>query len=77
MQRRCLLSADQPAKVKQQVKQIRAQARSQEPATPNQLKLLVGMSVITAETDELAQQKLPNISVMPVQKLAWLIFQVQ
>lgn len=51
------IGADQPAKVKQQVEQIRAQARSQG-RDPNQLKLLVGISVITAETDELAQQKL-------------------
>ena len=51
------IGADQPAKVKQQVEQIRAQARSQG-RDPNQLKLLVGISVITAETNELAQQKL-------------------
>lgn len=51
------IGADQPLKVKQQVEQIRAQALSHGRA-PDQLKLLVGISVITAETNELAQQKL-------------------
>ncbi|WP_353142885.1 LLM class flavin-dependent oxidoreductase [Acinetobacter pragensis] len=51
------IGADKPEKIKQQVDKIRAQAREQG-RDPHAIKLFVGISVVTAETDELAQEKL-------------------
>ncbi|MEN3977861.1 LLM class flavin-dependent oxidoreductase [Acinetobacter sp. CWB-B33] len=51
------IGADKPEKIKQQVDKIRAQALEQG-RDPHAIKLFVGISVVTAETDELAQEKL-------------------
>ena len=51
------IGGDRPEKIKQQVDQIRNQATAQG-RNPETVKIFVGISVVTAETDELAQQKL-------------------
>ncbi|MCW8039795.1 MULTISPECIES: LLM class flavin-dependent oxidoreductase [Acinetobacter] len=51
------IGADKPEKIKQQVDKIRTQAQEQG-RDPHAIKLFVGISVVTAETDELAQEKL-------------------
>ena len=51
------IGGDQPAKIKKQVDQIRQQATDQG-RHPEDIKIFVGITVVTAETDELAQQKL-------------------
>lgn len=51
------IGGDRPEKIKQQVDQIRNQATAQG-RNPEAIKIFVGISVVTAETDELAQQKL-------------------
>ena len=51
------IGADKPEKIKQQVDKIRLQALAQG-RDPHAIKLFVGISVVTAETDELAQEKL-------------------
>ena len=51
------IGGDQPAKIKKQVDQIRQQAADQG-RHPEDIKIFVGITVVTAETDELAQQKL-------------------
>ncbi|OTG85380.1 LLM class flavin-dependent oxidoreductase [Acinetobacter sp. ANC 4558] len=51
------IGADKPKKVKAQVDKIRAQAVMQG-RQADDIKILVGISVISAETDELAQEKL-------------------
>ena len=51
------IGGDQPAKIKKQVDQIRRQATEQG-RDPEAIKIFVGITVVTAETDELAQQKL-------------------
>jgi FMN-dependent oxidoreductase (nitrilotriacetate monooxygenase family) len=51
------IGGDRPEKIKQQVDQIRNQATAQG-RNPEAVKIFVGISVVTAETDELAQQKL-------------------
>ncbi|CAB1213738.1 LLM class flavin-dependent oxidoreductase [Acinetobacter bouvetii] len=51
------IGADTPEKLKQQVDKIRALSAEQG-RDPNAIKLFVGISVVTAETDELAQEKL-------------------
>ncbi|MBO6152020.1 MAG: LLM class flavin-dependent oxidoreductase, partial [Acinetobacter sp.] len=51
------IGGDRPEKIKQQVDQIRNKATAQG-RNPEAIKIFVGISVVTAETDELAQQKL-------------------
>lgn len=51
------IGGDQPEKIKKQVDQIRQQAINQG-RNPEDIKIFVGITVVTAETDELAQQKL-------------------
>lgn len=51
------IGGDQPEKIKKQVDQIRQQAIDQG-RNPEDIKIFVGITVVTAETDELAQQKL-------------------
>lgn len=51
------IGGDQPEKIKKQVDQIRQQATNQG-RDPEAIKIFVGITVVTAETDELAQQKL-------------------
>ena len=51
------IGADTPEKLKQQVTNIRQQATRQG-RNPESIKLFVGITVVTAETDELAQDKL-------------------
>ncbi|MGE8540520.1 MAG: LLM class flavin-dependent oxidoreductase [Acinetobacter sp.] len=51
------IGADKPEKTKQQVDKIRAQAKAHG-RDPSSIKLFAGISVVTAETDELAQEKL-------------------
>lgn len=51
------IGGDQPEKIKKQVDQIRQQATEQG-RNPEDIKIFVGITVVTAETDELAQQKL-------------------
>ncbi|MCG2607508.1 LLM class flavin-dependent oxidoreductase [Acinetobacter sp. SM34] len=55
------IGGDQPAKIKKQVDQIRRQATEQG-RDPEAIKIFVGITVVTAETDELAQQKLDEYS---------------
>src|SRR5690606_16035810 len=51
------IGGDQPEKIKKQVDQIRKQATEQG-RDPEAIKIFVGITVVTAETDDLAQQKL-------------------
>ncbi|MBP8099732.1 MAG: LLM class flavin-dependent oxidoreductase [Acinetobacter sp.] len=51
------IGGDRPEKIKQQVDQIRNKATAQG-RNPEAIKIFVGITVVTAETDELAQQKL-------------------
>ncbi|MEZ2902159.1 LLM class flavin-dependent oxidoreductase [Acinetobacter terrestris] len=51
------IGGDQPEKIKKQVDQIRQQANEQG-RDPEAIKIFVGITVVTAETDALAQQKL-------------------
>ena len=51
------IGGDQPEKIKKQVDQIRQQATNQG-RDPEAIKTFVGITVVTAETDELAKQKL-------------------
>ncbi|OTG91822.1 LLM class flavin-dependent oxidoreductase [Acinetobacter sp. ANC 3813] len=51
------IGADKPEKTKQQVDKIRAHAKAHG-RDPSSIKLFAGISVVTAETDELAQEKL-------------------
>ena len=51
------IGGDRPEKIKQQVDQIRNKATAQG-RNPEAIKIFVGISVVTAKTDELAQQKL-------------------
>lgn len=51
------IGGDQPAKIKKQVDQIRQQATDQG-RHPEDIKIFVGITVVTAESDELARQKL-------------------
>lgn len=51
------IGGDQPAKIKQQVDKIRELAM-QQGRNPDDIKIFVGITVVTAETDELAQEKL-------------------
>lgn len=51
------IGGDRPEKIKQQVDQIRNKATTQG-RNPEAIKIFVGITVVTAETDELAQQKL-------------------
>ncbi|WP_312532824.1 LLM class flavin-dependent oxidoreductase, partial [Acinetobacter variabilis] len=51
------IGGDHPDKIKKQVDQIRCQATEQG-RDPEAIKIFVGITVVTAETDELAQQKL-------------------
>ncbi|MFC6166043.1 LLM class flavin-dependent oxidoreductase [Acinetobacter terrestris] len=51
------IGGDQPEKIKKQVDQIRQQATEQG-RDPEAIKIFVGITVVTAETDDLAQQKL-------------------
>ena len=51
------IGADSPEKLKLQVDKIRAQTQ-QQGRNPDEIKLFVGITVVTAETDELAQEKL-------------------
>ena len=51
------IGGDQPEKIKKQVNQIRQQAAEQG-RNPEAIKIFVGITMVTAETDELAQQKL-------------------
>ena len=51
------IGGDRPEKIKQQVDQIRNKATAQG-RNPEAVKIFVGITVVTAETDELAQQKL-------------------
>ena len=51
------IGADTPEKLKQQVDKIRALALSHG-RDEQAIKLFVGISIVTAETDELAQEKL-------------------
>ncbi|MCX5467009.1 LLM class flavin-dependent oxidoreductase [Acinetobacter nematophilus] len=51
------IGGDQPAKIKRQVDQIRELA-VQQGRDPQDIKIFVGITVVTAETDQLAQQKL-------------------
>lgn len=51
------IGGDQPEKIKKQVEQIRRLAQ-QQGRNPEDLKIFVGISVVNAETDELAQEKL-------------------
>lgn len=50
------IGADRPEKIKKQVDQIRKKALEQG-RNPDDIKIFVGITVVTAETDELAQQK--------------------
>ena len=51
------IGGDQPAKIKQQVDKIRELA-VQQGRNPEDIKIFVGITVVTAENDELAQEKL-------------------
>lgn len=51
------IGGDQPEKIKKQVDQIRALAQAQG-RNPEDIKIFVGITVVTAETDQLAQDKL-------------------
>ena len=51
------IGGDQPAKIKQQVDKIR-ELTVQQGRNPEDIKIFVGITVVTAETDELAQEKL-------------------
>lgn len=51
------IGGDQPEKIKQQVYKIRELA-VQQGRNPEDIKIFVGITVVTAETDELAQEKL-------------------
>ncbi|MGB8696635.1 LLM class flavin-dependent oxidoreductase [Acinetobacter sp.] len=51
------IGGDQPEKIKKQVDRIRKQATNQG-RDPEAIKIFVGITVVTAETDDLAQQKL-------------------
>ena len=51
------IGGDQPEKIKKQVDQIRKQATEQG-RDPEAIKIFVGITVVTAESDDLAQQKL-------------------
>ena len=51
------IGADSPEKLKLQVEKIRAQTQ-QQGRNPDEIKLFVGITVVTAETDELAREKL-------------------
>lgn len=51
------IGGDHPDKIKKQVDQIRRQATEQG-RDPEAIKIFVGITVVTAETDEIAQQKL-------------------
>lgn len=51
------IGADSPEKLKTQVDKIRTQTQ-QQGRNPDEIKLFVGITVVTAETDELAQEKL-------------------
>lgn len=51
------IGADSPEKIKLQVEKIRKQTK-QQGRNPDAIKLFVGITVITAETDEQAQEKL-------------------
>lgn len=51
------IGADKPEKIKQQVDKIRAQAKAHG-RDPASIKLFAGISVVTAESDVLAQEKL-------------------
>ncbi|HCL59134.1 MAG TPA: LLM class flavin-dependent oxidoreductase [Acinetobacter sp.] len=51
------IGGDHPDKIKKQVDQIRRQAVEQG-RDPEAIKIFVGITIVTAETDELAQQKL-------------------
>lgn len=51
------IGGDQPAKIKQQVDKIRELA-VQQGRNPEDIKIFVGITVVTAGTDELAQEKL-------------------
>ncbi|MEJ5137133.1 MULTISPECIES: LLM class flavin-dependent oxidoreductase [Acinetobacter] len=51
------IGGDQPAKIKLQVDKIRELAVQQD-RNPEDIKIFVGITVVTAETDELAQEKL-------------------
>jgi FMN-dependent oxidoreductase (nitrilotriacetate monooxygenase family) len=51
------IGGDQPEKIKKQVDQIRKQATEQG-RDPEAIKIFVGITVVTAESDELARQKL-------------------
>ncbi|EPF74451.1 LLM class flavin-dependent oxidoreductase [Acinetobacter rudis] len=55
------IGADHPAKIKLQVEKIRKLAQEQG-RDPHAIKLFVGISVVTAETDQLAQEKLAEYS---------------
>ena len=50
------IGADSPEKLKLQVEKIREQTQ-QQGRNPDEIKLFVGITVVTAETDELAQEK--------------------
>ena len=51
------IGGDQPEKIKKQVDQIRELA-TQQGRNPHDIKIFVGITVVTAETDTLAQEKL-------------------
>ncbi|MEG0348291.1 MAG: LLM class flavin-dependent oxidoreductase [Acinetobacter sp.] len=51
------IGGDQPEKIKQQVDKIRELA-TQQGRNPEDIKIFVGITVVTAETDQLAQEKL-------------------
>ena len=51
------IGGDQPEKIKKQVDQIRELAKQQD-RDPHDIKIFVGITVVTAETDALAQEKL-------------------
>lgn len=51
------IGGDQPEKIKQQVDKIRDLAK-QQGRHPDDIKIFVGITVVTAETDQLAQEKL-------------------
>lgn len=51
------IGGDQPEKIKKQVEQIRILAQAQG-RKPDDIKIFVGITVVTAETDQLAQEKL-------------------
>lgn len=59
------ISGDQPEKMKQQVDKIRKLAVEQGRQSDD-IKIFIGISVVTAETDALAQENWRNIIAMPV-----------